>query len=80
MPRARMHADTTTMRALDIGCGVGGVSFQLARYFNSVVGVDISAEQLTAARHLQKEGTLQYGGSGKISTDMKHTFSTIYCR
>ncbi len=31
-------------RALDVGCSVGGSSFELAKHFNSVVGVGCATE------------------------------------
>ncbi|KAG5188808.1 hypothetical protein JKP88DRAFT_267490 [Tribonema minus] len=48
-------------RALDVGCGPGGVTFALARRFASVTGAEISAEQLSCARQLQQQGSLVYG-------------------
>lgn len=38
---------------LEIGCGVGRMSFALARRFRSVVAVDISGEMIHRARQLQ---------------------------
>lgn len=46
--------------ALDLGCAVGGASFQLARAFPRVVGVDSSAHFIKAAQVLQKEHVLAY--------------------
>src|SRR5207253_1465842 len=39
-------------RALDFGCGLGRLTRALAERFESVVGVDISARMLAAARGL----------------------------
>ncbi|MCU0616457.1 MAG: class I SAM-dependent methyltransferase [Gemmatimonadaceae bacterium] len=36
-------------RALDFGCGVGRLTLALSRYFEMVVGVDISSSMVTAA-------------------------------
>ncbi|KAL6067254.1 putative 4-mercaptohistidine N1-methyltransferase [Balamuthia mandrillaris] len=47
-------------RALDVGCAVGGSTFQLARYFEEVVGVDFSESFVRAAATLQQEGELSY--------------------
>ena len=48
------------LRALDLGCAVGRASFELARDFREVVGVDFSAAFIQAARQLQREGMLPY--------------------
>lgn len=42
--------------ALDFGCGVGRLTQALARHFDRVTGVDISAEMLTHARRLNRHG------------------------
>jgi putative 4-mercaptohistidine N1-methyltranferase len=41
-------------RALDLGCAVGRSSFELARHFDEVVGIDFSARFIETARALQK--------------------------
>jgi SAM-dependent methyltransferase len=40
-------------RALDVGCAVGGASFELARTFDHVVGLDFSHAFIAAAKRLQ---------------------------
>jgi putative 4-mercaptohistidine N1-methyltranferase len=47
-------------RALDVGCAVGGSSFDLARDFHEVLAFDLSAPFIEAARRLQSEGSLAY--------------------
>eukprot|EP00043_Microstomoeca_roanoka_P002639 m.39514 g.39514 ORF g.39514 m.39514 type:complete len:861 (-) comp11615_c0_seq1:44-2626(-) len=47
-------------RAMDIGCAVGGSTFALARAFNSVLGVDISASFIEVAQQMREEGSVQY--------------------
>lgn len=42
--------------ALDFGCGVGRLSQALARHFDRVVGIDISAEMLRIAREHNQHG------------------------
>eukprot|EP00965_Chrysotila_dentata_P159474 5268082-Pleurochrysis_carterae.AAC.1 len=50
----------TQERALDIGCAVGGSTFELARGFNQVVGVDLSASFIQAAQvHATPEAELK---------------------
>lgn len=42
-------------RALDLGCAVGGSSFELARLIPEVVGVDASKQFIEAAQRMQRE-------------------------
>jgi len=46
--------------ALDLGCAVGRSSFELARRFARVSGVDYSCEFIAAASALQRNGELGY--------------------
>lgn len=47
-------------RALDLGCAVGRSTFELARAFNDVTGVDLSARFIDCANHLKAHGTVDY--------------------
>lgn len=47
-------------RALDIGCAVGGASFELARYCRDVTGIDYSAAFIDAAEKIRTDGALDY--------------------
>jgi SAM-dependent methyltransferase len=58
--RRRAKYGSGTARALDIGCAVGGASFELARGFGEVLGVDLSRAFIDAANQLQKHGSLDY--------------------
>lgn len=49
-----------TRRALDIGCATGRASFELARYFDHVDGVDFSARFINMGVQLNREGVLRY--------------------
>ncbi len=49
-----------TRKALDLGCAVGRTSFELARTFDEVIGVDLSARFIECATQLKKRGTLDY--------------------
>jgi len=44
----------TTNRALDIGCAVGGASFELAKSFDHVDAFDFSENFVTAAKEMQR--------------------------
>ena len=52
--------DRAPSRALDIGCAVGGSSFALARTFDSVVAVDLSASFIDTAQYLADNGSIEY--------------------
>ena len=47
-------------RALDLGCAVGRSSFELARFCESVIGIDYSAAFIRAASQLQSGAQLRY--------------------
>lgn len=47
-------------RALDIGCAIGRSSFELAKYYDEVVGVDFSARFIQYAADLKENRTLRY--------------------
>jgi len=47
-------------RALDLGCAVGRASFELAKDFQSVTGLDYSAAFIHSAGHLREHGKLAY--------------------
>ncbi|MDO3377570.1 putative 4-mercaptohistidine N1-methyltransferase [Geoalkalibacter halelectricus] len=47
-------------RALDLGCAVGRASFELAKHFEQVRGIDYSARFIDLARRLRERGTLTY--------------------
>jgi ArsR family transcriptional regulator len=40
---------------VDVGCGTGSLTFELARFAERVIGVDLSSEMLRRARELAKE-------------------------
>jgi 5-histidylcysteine sulfoxide synthase/putative 4-mercaptohistidine N1-methyltranferase len=46
--------------ALDLGCAVGRASFELARHFDQVAGIDFSARFIRQAIGLQENGLLSY--------------------
>lgn len=47
-------------RVLDLGCGVGGISFELARSYARVLGIDVSATFIETAQQIQEEGSRPY--------------------
>jgi putative 4-mercaptohistidine N1-methyltranferase len=46
-------------RALDLGCAVGGSTFELARWADEVIGIDLSSQFIAAAQAMQKAGEVQ---------------------
>ena len=60
-------------RALDLGCAVGRSSFELARCFRDVVGIDYSANFIRAASELQIRGALSYlrTDEGRLTTALE---------
>jgi len=49
-----------TQKALDLGCAVGRTTFELARGFDEVIGVDLSHRFVECAIKLKEEGSLRY--------------------
>ena len=52
--------DKSKKKALDIGCAIGRSSFELARGFDEVIGVDFSARFIQEAQTLKENGVLRY--------------------
>ncbi len=53
-------ADRPRKRVLDLGCAVGRASFELARHFDHVTGIDFSARFIRIAHQLQDKGVTHY--------------------
>lgn len=64
-----------TGRALDAGCAVGRSSFELAKHFPEVVGIDYSHAFIDAARSLLADGTLTYDMA--VEGHLKQTLQAI---
>ena len=47
-------------KALDLGCATGRASFELARHFDQVTGLDFSARFIGIGTQLAEQGTLRY--------------------
>jgi len=52
--------DKPKRKALDIGCATGRSTFELARGFDEVIGVDFSARFIQEAQNLKENGILRY--------------------
>mgnify|MGYP000105371266 CR=1 FL=1 len=47
-------------KALDLGCAVGRASFELAKSFDKVTGIDFSARLINLGVQLQEQGVIRY--------------------
>ena len=52
--------ESPRQRALDLGCAVGRASFELAKSFAAVTGIDFSARFIRVALQLQEKGIVHY--------------------
>ncbi len=52
--------DRPKTKAFDVGCAIGRSSFELAREFDEVIGVDFSARFIQEALRLKESGVLRY--------------------
>jgi len=57
---AEVSAGSLQRCALDMGCKTGRTSWELARTFNNVTGVDLSARTIRVATQLQEQGSFNY--------------------
>ncbi len=55
-----LMADRPKNRALDLGCSVGRASFELAKEFQFVNGLDFSARFIRIGHQLQEKGSVRY--------------------
>lgn len=69
----------TTNRVLDLGCAVGGSSFELSRSFSEVIGIDLSKSFIDTANHLKKSGNIAFSRKeeGNIITPLNITIDTL---
>ncbi|XP_074630996.1 uncharacterized protein LOC141889566 [Acropora palmata] len=76
----RHTEDSVPSIALDIGCSVGRSTFELAKRFNQVVGIDFSHVFIDAANklkmygkldyHVQREGSLVSPDTAEVDSDI----------
>lgn len=52
--------DRPKQRALDMGCAVGRTSFELARHFDAVTGIDFSARSINLGVQMAQQGVVRY--------------------
>lgn len=68
---------TDQVSALNLGCKTGRCSFELARYFEHVTGVDFSARIIQLATRMKEEGYIRYlqKEEGEISVVVEHALA-----
>ncbi|RLA70868.1 MAG: putative 4-mercaptohistidine N1-methyltransferase, partial [Epsilonproteobacteria bacterium] len=66
---------TEQRRALDLGCATGRASFELARVFDSVNGIDFSARFIQVGEQLKQSGKVRYQRveEGELVSLQEHT-------
>jgi len=52
--------DRAKKRALDVGCAIGRSSFELARAFDEVTGIDYTARFIQSATQIKEQGSLNF--------------------
>lgn len=74
---AAYSKSTQHKRALDLGCATGRASFELARTYGHVDGIDYSQAFIDAAVELQKNGRISYAqnGEGELKNQIIIDFS-----
>ena len=56
----RCHGNGGKARALDLGCATGRASFELAKTFDKVIGIDFSARFIQVGIRLAETGAIHY--------------------
>ena len=81
---ARNHSESSNnnykfTKAIDIGCAVGRISYELSRTFENVIGVDFSHEMIGVANDFLKNGELEWNmpNEGEIYDEFGVTFNDL---
>lgn len=56
----KFYTNTSHLKALDLGCSVGRSTFELAKYFTHIDGVDFSARFIQQGVKLQEDGVVRF--------------------
>lgn len=75
----RFMEEREKVRALDVGCAVGRSSFELARDFSHVTGVDFSERFIRVARLMRETGLISYGMAveGELFEPVKRSLAEV---
>ena len=71
--------DSKRIKALDIGCATGRSSFELARYFDEVIGIDFSARFIQVGVSMKNSGAIHYErqGEGELKSKVSVTLQEL---
>lgn len=66
-------------RALDLGCALGRATFELARGFDEVTGVDFSARFIAEAARIAEQGVLRYAltDEGELASPRERSLAEL---
>lgn len=75
----QLMANNKKEKALDLGCAVGRTTFELAREFNEVIGLDLSARFIDCATQMKEKCYLDYcmTTEGELVTTCRADLSTL---
>jgi ubiquinone/menaquinone biosynthesis C-methylase UbiE len=71
------NLSTSKGTALDIGCGSGILAFELAKYYENVVAVDLSEKMLDIARQKRAAPNIEYIQMDVSSLELDRQFDLI---
>ncbi len=71
------NLSTNKATALDIGCGSGILAFELAKYYENVVAVDLSEKMLDIARQKRAAPNIEYIQMDVSSLELDRQFDLI---
>ena len=71
--------DKPAIKALDIGCAVGRASFELAKHFDHVTGIDFSARLINLGVQLATQGVIRYSiaDEGELMLHREHHLDNL---
>ena len=72
-----VKTNSVQTRALDLGCAVGGSSFELSKSYDEVVGIDFSQHFIDAANEMKHNGSMKF--EVLIRGDIYKTCETNLC-
>lgn len=75
----RAMGDKPARNALDLGCAAGRATFELARHFEHVTGIDFSARFIGSGVQLAEQGVLRYtlADEGELVSYREHTLAGL---
>ncbi len=76
------NIEINSKKCLDFGCGVGRLTFPLGKYFDSVIGVDISSSMIKKANQYNQLENVEFicNQEGNLKLFEDNQFSVIYSK